>query len=83
VVGLGGGDIKLFSALGIHLGVQGIIYNIFMSCFVGAVVGIFLLITKKINADRPFAFGPSIVLVSIIQILYPEFFDLVIKLFIS
>jgi len=83
VIGLGGGDIKLFTALGLQLGVQGIIYNIFLSCFVGALVGLILLTLKKISSDRPFAFGPSIICVSTLQILFPQYFEMIIGLIIS
>jgi prepilin signal peptidase PulO-like enzyme (type II secretory pathway) len=83
VIGLGGGDIKLFTALGAQLGVQGIVYNIFLSCFVGAIIGLSLLGLKKISSDRPFAFGPSIIAVSVLQILYPSYFEMIMSFLIS
>jgi leader peptidase (prepilin peptidase)/N-methyltransferase len=83
VVGLGGGDIKLFTALGLYLGIEGVIYNIFLSCFVGALNGFILILLKKLNADRPFAFGPAIVVVSILQIFYPQYFKQIMQFFIG
>jgi leader peptidase (prepilin peptidase)/N-methyltransferase len=74
VVGLGGGDIKLFAALGLYLGIQGIMTNIFLSCFAGALIGGILLATKKISRETPVPFGPFIILVSTIQIFSPNYF---------
>ena len=72
-VGLGGGDIKLYGILGIYLGPTGIIFTIFLSCFVGAVVGLALIAAKRMTKDKPMAFGPSILLVAAFQIFFPEY----------
>lgn len=74
-VGLGGGDIKLYGALGLFLGPVGIMQNIFLSCFLGAVVGLFLMGFKIIKRDHPIAFGPFIILVSAFQIFAPGLFS--------
>lgn len=71
-VGLGGGDIKLFGILGILLGPTGIFFTIFLSCFVGAVIGITMIALNKISKDKPMAFGPAILLVAAFQIFFPE-----------
>lgn len=76
-IGLGGGDIKLFGILGLILGPLGIVHNIFMSCALGAVVGILLIALKKMNKDTPLAFGPYIIIVAAMQIFYPKIFDLI------
>ncbi|HLE11901.1 MAG TPA: prepilin peptidase [Bacteriovoracaceae bacterium] len=70
-VGLGGGDIKLFGALGIFLGPVGIIQNVFLSCALGSVVGITLILLKKMKKETPIPFGPFIIIVSFIQIFFP------------
>jgi prepilin signal peptidase PulO-like enzyme (type II secretory pathway) len=75
-VGLGGGDIKLFGILGLLLGPTGIIFTIFMSCFIGAIIGLTLLATKQITKDRPIPFGPAIILVASVQIFFPSVFSL-------
>lgn len=72
-VGLGGGDIKLYGILGILLGPMGVIFTIFLSCFVGAVVGVTLILLGKMTKDKPMAFGPSILLVASFQIFFPEY----------
>lgn len=79
-VGLGGGDIKLFGALGLILGPIGIIYNILFSCIVGTLISIPLLISKKMDRQTALPFGPSIIIVSVIQIYFPGFFDSIIQL---
>jgi leader peptidase (prepilin peptidase)/N-methyltransferase len=71
-IGLGGGDIKLFGILGILLGPMGIIFNIFLSCFVGAVIGLTSIALKRMTKEKPMAFGPSILLVGALQIFFPE-----------
>lgn len=72
-IGLGGGDIKLYGILGIFLGPVGIMFNIFLSCFVGAILGLSLIAMKKMTKDRPMAFGPSILFVAAFQIFFPEY----------
>ncbi len=72
-IGLGGGDIKLYGILGILLGPMGIVFNIFLSCFVGALVGILLISLGKTTKEKPLPFGPSILLVASFQIYFPEY----------
>ena len=67
-IGLGGGDIKLYGALGLYLGPIGIMQNIFLSCFLGAFIGIVLMGLKIIKKDHPIPFGPFILIVGAVQI---------------
>jgi leader peptidase (prepilin peptidase)/N-methyltransferase len=76
-IGLGGGDIKLFGILGLILGPIGIVHNIFMSCLVGSIIGIILIVSKKLDKNKPLAFGPYIIITVALQIYYPEIFDLI------
>lgn len=71
-IGLGGGDIKLWGIFGLYLGPQGVIMNIFLSCFVGALVGLALMLIKKMNKDTPLPFGPFIIIVGVVQIFFPD-----------
>jgi len=77
VVGLGGGDIKLYGVLGLYLGVQGIILNIFLSCFLGAIIGGSYILLSNSSKDRPIPFGPFIIIVACIQIFFPQMFEYV------
>ncbi len=76
-VGLGGGDIKLFGILGLYLGPMGIVYNIFFSCLAGSLIGIILILTKRLDRSRPMPFGPFIILVASFQIFFPHLFSYV------
>lgn len=76
-VGLGGGDIKLYGVLGVFLGPMGVIFTIFLSCFVGALVGGILIGLNKMTKDKPMAFGPSILLVAAFQIFFPHYASIV------
>ena len=71
-VGLGGGDIKLYGILGLFLGPIGIVFNIFLSCFVGALIGLTLILLNKMSREKPMAFGPAIIAVAVLQIYFPE-----------
>lgn len=71
-IGLGGGDIKLFGILGILLGPTGVFFTIFLSCFVGAIIGLALIASGKMSKDKPMAFGPAILLVAAFQVFFPS-----------
>ena len=62
----GGGDIKLLSAVGAWLGVVNIPFVILISCIIFA-------INCFINKQKAGAFGPSIVLASIIMLFFLEY----------
>lgn len=77
VIGLGGGDIKLFGILGLILGPIGIIQNMFFSCALGAVFGLILILLKKMKPNNPMAFGPFIILSAAVQIFLPSIFKII------
>ena len=77
------GDIKLFAALGIYLGIHGIIYNIFLSCFLGSIVGIILLSLNKMKKEDAIAFGPYIIIVATFQIFFAREFNQLINFIFS
>ena len=74
-IGLGGGDIKLFGILGLYLGPIGVVYNIFFSCMIGALCGIILILTNKMDRSKPMPFGPFIILIASLQIFFPSIFS--------
>lgn len=79
VIGLGGGDIKLYGVLGVILGYKGIVINIFFSCFLGAIVTLLLIASKKMSKEDPIAFGPFIIFVGATQFFLPEYFNQLIR----
>ncbi|NLM43588.1 MAG: prepilin peptidase [Clostridiales bacterium] len=70
--GMGGGDIKLISILGFILGLKKIVLNIVLSFIIGAIVSIFLLLSRKKSRKDPIPFGPFINISFIISILWGE-----------
>ncbi len=73
-VGLGGGDIKLYTVLGIILGPVGVINNIFLSCFFGAVFSLFMMAIGRMDRKTKLAFGPFIIVVALFQLFFPSQF---------
>ena len=57
-IGMGGGDIKFIAAAGALLGVQQVVLIIFISSFIGSLIGLVGLAGKKVNALSQIPFGP-------------------------
>lgn len=70
--GMGAGDMKLFGILGIILGVEKVLLAFFLSCMIGAIIGMLLLIFKVIERKQPVPFGPYIVVATLITYFYGE-----------
>ena len=62
---LGGGDIKLISALGLWLGWKSLLSVVLYGAIAGGVAASFLLITKKIKRKQFLAYGPYFALSAI------------------
>lgn len=70
--GMGAGDMKLFGVLGIVLGTSKVLLAFFLSCLIGAIVGIFLLAFKIIKRKQPIPFGPYIIVAAILTYFYGD-----------
>lgn len=70
--GMGGGDVTLIGSLGFILGIKFILLNIFLSFILGAIISIFLLVTKIKTRKDPIPFGPFIVLAFFITVFWGE-----------
>lgn len=70
-VGMGMGDVKLMGMLGLFFGFENIIQIFVFSFFIGAIISIFLLITKIKKHDDYIPFGPFIVMASFITMFLP------------
>ncbi|MFH1540489.1 MAG: prepilin peptidase [Elusimicrobiota bacterium] len=66
---LGGGDIKLLAAGGSFLGLQNIFFAFFVACFIGGIIGLFLILIKNKKKSDFMPFGPFIS-IGILIILY-------------
>jgi leader peptidase (prepilin peptidase)/N-methyltransferase len=79
VIGLGGGDIKLYGTLGLLLGPYSVVHTIFMSCLVGSVFSLLMIAIGKMDRKSPIPFGPFIIVVGFVQILFPGFLEQLIS----
>lgn len=70
--GMGAGDMKLFFLLGIVLGIPKVLLTFLLACFIGAFVGIALIILKVVERRQPIPFGPYIVLAAIITYFFGD-----------
>lgn len=68
---MGLGDVKLMGALGLYFGLANIIIISLVSFLIGAILSIFLLITKIKKTDEYIPFGPFIVIGTFISIFVP------------
>ncbi|WP_338470411.1 prepilin peptidase [Niallia sp. XMNu-256] len=68
--GMGGGDIKLYAAIGVALGPLLTVMSLVLASFVGAIAGVFLLMTGKVKRGQPIAFGPSILVGTLVAYVY-------------
>ena len=69
---MGGGDVKLAAMIGAFLGWRYIIISLFLGFFLGALVGIVLILSKIKSREDTVPFGPFIVLGSFITLLCGE-----------
>lgn len=65
---MGGGDLKLFIALGFYFGMFDLIIVLLISSFTGLLYGIFKI--YKLKKNEPFAFGPFIVLGVMLMLIF-------------
>jgi leader peptidase (prepilin peptidase)/N-methyltransferase len=70
--GMGYGDFKLLGALGAWLGWQALPLIVLLSSFVGAFVGIALILFKQHGRDIPIPFGPYLAAAGWITFLWGE-----------
>lgn len=68
---MGLGDVKLMGALGLFFGLSNIVIISLVSFLVGAILSVFLLVTKIKKSDEYIPFGPFIVIATFVSILVP------------
>ncbi|EPZ53505.1 type IV leader peptidase family protein [[Clostridium] sordellii ATCC 9714] len=70
---MGGGDIKLYTMVGLFLGSKLSLLTILFSIYIGAFYGIFIILYNKIrnkNYNSMIPFGPFISIASIVSLFY-------------
>ncbi|TMU85706.1 prepilin peptidase [Bacillus sp. BHET2] len=70
--GMGGGDIKLFAVIGLVVGVKVMIFSFFLATLFGAAVGILGLISGFFKKGEPIAFGPYIVIGTLVAYFFHQ-----------
>jgi leader peptidase (prepilin peptidase)/N-methyltransferase len=70
--GMGYGDFKLLAALGAWMGWQMLPLIVLLSSVVGAVVGVILMATGRLQRDKPMPFGPFIAAAGWIALIWGE-----------
>lgn len=68
--GIGFGDIKLFTGIGLFFGLKGTFVAVFMSFLVSFFVSIFLLMSKRKNRKEQIAFAPSILVGTLLSVVF-------------
>ena len=70
--GMGYGDFKLLAAIGAWLGWKMLPLVILLSSFVGAVVGVALIVLARRGRDVPIPFGPYLAVAGVIALLHGD-----------
>lgn len=68
---MGGGDIKLMAGVGAFIGWEKVLFAIFIASVLGSIVGIILILLKKIIKKQEIAFGPYLALGSYAVLFLP------------
>ena len=70
--GMGYGDFKLLAALGAWFGWQALPLIIILSSFVGAFVGISMIMLRRRERDTPMPFGPYLAGAGLLTLFYGD-----------
>ena len=65
---MGWGDAKLLAMIGAFSDWQTVVYTLFLGSLAGSIVGVVLLLTKKISRKTPIPFGPYLCLGAVIYL---------------
>ncbi len=71
--GMGFGDVKYVVFMGLFLGFPQIIVGLFLSFFLGAIIGLVLLLTKAKKMKSQIPFGPFLITGTILSYFFGEF----------
>ena len=79
--GMGMGDVKLMGALGLLFGIKNILVITLVSFFIGAIIGVIVMIIKRKEKEEYIPFGPFIV-IGVVTLMFVGA-DTIIDIFIS
>ena len=69
---MGGGDIKIMAGVGAFIGWDKVLFSIFIACFLGSIVGISMMLLKKIGKRQEIPFGPYLAISSFLVLFLPS-----------
>jgi prepilin signal peptidase PulO-like enzyme (type II secretory pathway) len=69
---MGFGDVKLAILMGLLLGIERVLVALFLAFFLGAVIGIIMIITKKKGFKSEIPFGPFLILGTTIALFWGQ-----------
>jgi leader peptidase (prepilin peptidase)/N-methyltransferase len=72
--GMGGGDIKLLAMLGAFYGWKSLFFIIFVSSFLGAIVGLTVMLIKGKDMKYAVPFGPFLSMAAVAYIFFGDHF---------
>ncbi len=79
---MGGGDIKIMAGVGTFIGWDKVLFSIFIACLLGSIVGIFMMLLKKIGKRQEIPFGPYLAISSFLVLFLPSPATLINYIFI-
>ena len=71
--GMGGGDVKLSSVVGLWLGVEGTLLFLLLAFIMGGVISLLLLVSGVKSKGDAIPFGPFLCLAAFVTVLYQPF----------
>lgn len=74
IEGMGMGDVKLLAMLGAFLGIQGVVFIVFLSSMIGSITGVSLMIYNKGDLKYAIPYGPFLSLAAVAFMLYDNIF---------
>ncbi len=69
---MGGGDIKIMAGVGTFIGWDKVLFAIFLACIIGSIVGICMMLLKKIGRKQEIPFGPYLAISSFTVLFLPS-----------
>ena len=70
--GMGMGDVKLLAMIGAFLGGKGVVITIFLSAFLGAMVGVAMMVIKGKNRKCAIPYGPFLSIGALLSLLWGD-----------
>jgi len=68
---MGGGDVKLMAGVGAFIGFDRVLVAMFIASFIASIIGIYLIISKKIEQKGYIPFGPYLAAGSLVTVFLP------------